>query len=165
MRGSGVSLLLAFASVCSAQTGNMSATPATAMALPQGSCPIRIDVRQQSHGAYLLANTAPSFHPSFVISFHPRGDRAIQQVVLDVSGPSGPRFRDAAALSAATSSGADVVETFTVAGSGEATIVTKKLTAVEWFSLVSVTYADGNRWHRSGTDVCFIPPNGFVPAK
>jgi hypothetical protein len=163
MRSSGIALLLASASICAAQTGNVSATPATVMALPRGSCPIGIDVRQQPHGAYLLADTGRSFHPSFVISFHPRGDRAIQQVVLDVSGPSGLHFRDAAALSSATSSAADVVETFTLTGSGDATIVTKKLTAVEWFSLVSVTYADGNRWHRNGTDVCFVPPNGFVP--
>lgn len=161
MRGSGIALLLAFASIATAQTGSM---PATALAMPQGSCPIGIDVRQQAHSAYLLTGTARSFHPLFVISFHPRGDHAIQQVVLDVVGPSGLRLRDAAALTQTTSS-ADVVETFTLTGSGDATIATKKLTAVEWFSLVSVTYADGSSWLRGGTDACYVPPNGFVPVR
>jgi len=159
MRGSGIGLLLAFASIAAAQTGSM---PATAMAVPQGSCPIGIDVHQQAHSAYLLTDTARSFHPSFVISFHPRGDYAIQQVVLDGFGPSGLSLREAAAFTSATPN-ADAVETFTLTGSGDATIVTKKLTAVEWFSLVSVTYADGSSWHRRGTDACYVPPNGFVP--
>ncbi|SDF56020.1 hypothetical protein [Terriglobus roseus] len=159
MRGPGIALLLAFAATAAAQTSSM---PATAMAMPQGNCPIGVDVHQQAHGAYLLTDTARSFHPSFVISFRPHGDHTIQQVVLDVVGPSGLRLRDAAALTQATSN-ADVVETFTLTGSGDATIVTKKLTAVEWFSLVSVTYADGSSWHRGGTDACYVPPNGFVP--
>lgn len=162
MRGYGIALFLGFASLSAAQTGSTSAMPATAKALPQGSCPISIDVHQRSQSAYLLTDTARSFHPSFVLSFRPHGDHAIQQVVLDVVGPSGLSLRNAAALAPATSN-ADVVETFTLTGSGDATIVTEKLTAVEWFSLVSVTYADGSSWHRSGTEGCFVPPNGFVP--
>ena len=158
MRSSTV-VLLAVVTIAAAQSGSSQAMPVVATALPRSSCPIDIEVLQQPHGAYLLAASDRTVHPTYQVTFHPREDRAIQQVVLDVSGPSGLRLRNAAISSTAGST--DTVQTFTLAGS-HATIATKKLTAVEWFSLVSVTYAAGSRWHRTGTDVCYVPPNGFA---
>jgi|GEM_PF-6638504 len=157
MRGSGIALLLVFASVCSAQTGNAPVAPATALAMSTGSCPIRIEARQQPREPYLLADTTRVVHPSYQVTFRPLGPRAIQQVVLALSGPSGLHLRNAA-----TSSEANQTETFTLTGSRHITVATKKLTAVEWFSLVSVTYTDGSQWQRSETNVCRVAPVGFV---
>lgn len=155
MRVSGFVSLLAFASICAAQTGNAPVTPATALATTTGSCPIRIEARQQPRAPYLLADTTRVVHPSYQITFRPLGSRPIQQVVLALSGPSGLHVRNAA-----TSSEGNQVETFTL--TGDATIATKKLTALEWLSLVSVTYTDGSRWQRSDTNVCRVAPVGFV---
>lgn len=157
MRVPGIALLLACASICEAQTGNSPVAPAAALAMSTGSCPIRIEARQQPGDPYLIADTTRVVHPSYQITFRPLGPRAIQQVVLALSGPSGLHLRNAA-----TSSEENQVETFTFAGSGDATIATKKLTAVEWLSLVSVTYIDGSQWQRSDTNVCCVAPVGFV---
>jgi hypothetical protein len=157
MRGSGIALCLTFASICAAQSGSAPVTPATALAMTTGSCPIRIEARQQPRDPYLLADTTRVVHPSYQITFRPLGPHAIQEVVLALSGPSGLHLRNAA-----TSGKGNEIEKFTLTGSGDAMIATKKLTAVEWLSLVSVTYVDGSQWQRSDTNVCRVAPVGFV---
>jgi hypothetical protein len=161
MRTSAVALLLAFASACAAQVGNGSATPALTAVLTSSNCPISIEARQQPRNAYLLADNAHTIHPSYQVTLHPRTGRSIQQAVLTLSGPSGLHLRNATAMSGKTDK-ADSTETFTLNGIGDSTITPTKLTAVASFSLVSVTYTDGSRWHSSATNSCTIAPSGFV---
>lgn len=160
MRSSTVALLLAFASTCAAQVGKGPATSALTAVMTSGNCPISFEARQQPRNAYLLADNAHVVHPSYQVTFHPRVGRAIQQIVLALSGPSGLHLRNATTSNAKDAS--DAMETVTLSGFGDATITSTKLTAVASFSLVSVTYVDGSRWQSSATNSCVFAPNGFV---
>ncbi|MEK6397521.1 MAG: hypothetical protein V4734_05495, partial [Terriglobus sp.] len=99
--------------------------------------------------------------PSYQVTFHPSTGHAIQQVVLALSGPTGLHLRNATSTATKTNK-TDATETVTLGGSGDATITPTKLTALASISLVSVTYTDGSRWHRSATNSCTIAPSGFV---
>lgn len=163
MRGSAVVLFLAFASTCTAQVGNGSTTPALTAVLTSGNCPIGIEARQQPRNAYLLADNTHDIHPSYQVTFHQHSGHAIQQVVLALSGPTGLRVLNATTTLNKTD--AYSTETLTLSGIGDSTITPTKLTAVASFSLVSVTYTDGSRWHHSATNYCTIAPSGFVLVK
>lgn len=156
MRSSAVVLLLAVASASAAQTGTP-LTTASATAVIPGNCPISIVARQQQRNAYMLTDSSRPAHPTYQVSIRPRTGHAIAQVVLALSGPSGPHLSNAS-----TTELADTTETITLNGMGKKTITPTRLTAVANFSLVSVTYTDGSRWHRNATDMCNVAPNGFV---
>lgn len=161
MRTSAVVLLLASASACTAQVGNGSSTPALTAVIASGNCPIGIEARQQPRNAYLLADNAHSIHPSYQVTFHPRTGRAIQQVELALSGPTGLHLRNAT-TTATNKNDTDATETITLDGIGNSTITPTKLTALASIRLISVTYTDGSRWHSSATHSCTIAPSGFV---
>lgn len=158
MRSSAV-VLLAVASAAAAQTGT-SVTSASAIAVIPGTCPISIDARQQPRKPYLLTDSSHTTRPSYHVTIQPRNGRAIVQVVLALSGPSGLHLGNAF-----TPELADATETVVLNSIGDTTITPTRLTAVASFGLVSVTYTDGSRWQSSATNTCSIAPNGFVLVK
>ena len=111
--------------------------------------------------ARVLSRDEPS-GPALYLTFRPTDAKRIAQADLILHGSSGDRV-----LPAGTGASADATELFLVSPSSGAdhlfnSVVTmRKLTAVAYVELRTITFADGTRWHASATSACRVAPSGY----
>ena len=153
--------------VASASLFAQSANTSSALMLQQPisqNCPVSLRADRVPGG--VLARAADAKHSDgkpLHISFKPIDDHGVTQADLVLHGTSGTHIAPAGSHADSTST-----EAFSVSPSRanyhlfDSVIYFRKLTAVSYLELKSITFADGTVWHASATSTCRVAPDGYM---
>ncbi len=131
------------------------------------NCPVNLSASRLPDGgmARVTSGPRPKGEP-FHLTFRPTDEQGITQADIIFHGMSGSHVVPAG-TEAAPSTNPDTTETFSVSPAGGANhlfnsvVYTRKLTAVNYVELQSITFADGAQWHASANSICRVAPNGY----
>ena len=155
------SLLLAAGALCAQ-------TPSTGSVLllqqPTGlNCPVNLRASRLPDGGMTRVESGPKARGQALhLSFRPTGEQGIAQADVVLHGMSGTHV-----IPAGTMPGVDATERFSVSPTSGANdlfhsvVYMRKLTAVDYVELQTITFADGSQWHASASSTCRVAPNGF----
>ena len=126
-------------------------------------CPVNLSASRLPGGgmARVTSDPKPKGEP-FHLTFRSTDEQGIAQADLVLHGMSGTQV-----IPAGTRAGADATETFSVSPFRDgdhlfnSVVYMRRLTAVNYVELKSITFADGREWHASATSTCRVTPNGF----